>query len=180
MKSRLILWTGPRHSGKTTSAAGLAQKAETEGFHVAGLLAPSIYKNNRLTGFEALDIKTGKRSPLADIKSTSGPAKTEQFTFSKAGLEFGSNALNISSVKSVELIIVDEFGPMELAGNGWRKNVESILTDTNALLVLVVRDRLTDQIINLYRNIPHTQLDAAKPDSIKKVIKILHDLRMKK
>ena len=32
MQNILILWTGPRHSGKSTSVASLAQIARDEGF----------------------------------------------------------------------------------------------------------------------------------------------------
>jgi nucleoside-triphosphatase THEP1 len=180
MKRRLILWTGPKHSGKTTSAANLAQKAKSEGFRVAGLLAPSIYTNRRLTGFQAVNIATGARVRLAERNQSPDPNSVGGFSFSKAGLKFGSNALDTTSVKSADLIIVDEFGPLELTGNGWRKNVDSILSGTNTLLVLVVRDQITDRIENLYHTVPYIQLDAAKPNSVTKVIEMLSNSRMKK
>lgn len=173
MKTRLILWTGPRHSGKTTSAADLAQKAKSKGFQVAGLLAPSIYTNGRLTGFDAVNIVTGDRMPLAERKQIKQTAEVGEFTFSKAGLKFGQNALDTTSVKSADLIIVDEFGPLELAGNGWRKNVDSILSRTNILLLLAVRDQIIDKVKKLYEVVTCIQLDAAKPDSVTKVIEIL-------
>jgi nucleoside-triphosphatase THEP1 len=181
MKRKLVLWTGPKHSGKTTSAAELAQKAKSEGFRVAGLLAPSIYLNHHLTGFEAVNIKTGERIPLAERSQIPDTTSVGGFTFSKTGLKFGSNALDAKSVKSADLIIVDEFGPWELAGNGWRKNVDSILFGTNALLVLVVRNEIIEQVKKLYKALTCIQLDAVKPHSITKVIEILNNnLRMKK
>lgn len=175
MKTRLILWTGPRHSGKTTSAADLAQKAKSQGFSIAGLLAPSIYTNGRLTGFDALDIKTRDRVPLAERQPAEQTTEVGEFTFSKDGLQFGSNTLDTTSVKSADLIIIDEFGPLELADNGWRKNVDSILFDTNVLLVLVVRDQIIDQVKKLYEAVNCIQLDAAKADSAAKVIEILNN-----
>jgi signal recognition particle GTPase len=41
VRNRFLLWFGAKHSGKTTAAAKLAQRACAEGFTVAGLLAPS-------------------------------------------------------------------------------------------------------------------------------------------
>lgn len=180
MKRRLILWTGPKHSGKTTSAAELAQKAKSEAFRVAGLLAPSIYTNHNLTGFDAVNIKNGERITLAERTQSPDPNSVGGFTFSKTGLKFGSYALDTKSVKSANLIIVDEFGPSELAGNGWRQNVDLILSDTDALLVLVVRDKIIDQVKKLYKALTCIELDAAKPNSVTKVIEMLSNLRMKK
>lgn len=181
MKRRLIFWTGPKHSGKTTSATELAQKAKSKGFRVAGLLAPSIYTMGRLTGFDAVNIKTGERITLAGRTQIPDPTSVGGFTFSKTGLKFGSNALDTKSVKSADLIIVDEFGPLELAGNVWRKNVDSILSGTNTLLVLVVRNEIIEQVKKLYKALICIQLDAVKPHSVTKVIEILNsNSRMKK
>ena len=180
MKTRLILWTGPRHSGKTTTAADLAQKTKSKGFSIAGLLAPSIYIKDHLTGFDAVNIATGDQIHLAERKQTNNSASVDGFTFSEAGLEFGYNALDIAYVKSADLIIVDEFGPLELAGGGWRKNADSILSDTNALLVLVVRDDIIHKVKKNYEDVICIQLDAAKADSAEKVIKILKNQQEKK
>ena len=54
MQNKLVLWTGKKHSGKTTAAARLAQTARAEGFAVAGSLAPSTYRNGRLIGYDIL------------------------------------------------------------------------------------------------------------------------------
>jgi nucleoside-triphosphatase THEP1 len=180
MKRRLILWTGPKHSGKTTSAAELVKKVKNKGFSVAGLLAPSIYINGRLTGFDAVNIKNGERIPLAERTQSPEPNSVRVFTFSKTGLKFGSNALDTKSIKSADLIIVDEFGPLELANNGWRKNVDLILSGTDALLVLVVRNEIIQQVKKLYKALTCIELDAVKPNSVTKVIEILNYLRMKK
>ena len=175
MKSRLILWTGPKHSGKTSSTARLAQKAKSSGFRVAGLLAPAIYTDGRLTGFEALDLKTNERVPLAERKRNPTAPEKGEFIFSKEGLEFGKNALSIESVESADLIIVDEFGPLELNGSGWREDVDSILSTLNAVLLFVVREQITEKVKKLYRSVTPIQLEAAESSSVPKVIKMLRN-----
>lgn len=180
MKTRLILWTGPRHSGKTTTAAELAQRVKCKGFGVAGLLAPSIYTNGDLTGFYAVNITTGDRIQLAQRNQTTDTTSVCGFTFLKEGLKFGQDALEIKSAESADLIIIDEFGHLELAGDGWRKNADSILSDTNALLVLVVRDEIIDDVKKIYTDVTCIQLDAAKEDSAAKVIEILNNQSEKK
>ncbi len=177
MQNKLILWVGKKHGGKTTAAGELAQRACIEGFATAGLLAPSLYRNGKLAGFDALDLRSKTRVPLASRKINAG--KTEPFTFITDGLKLGNAALDPVATKSAELVIVDEFGPLELRGIGWRKNVDSLLTSTNALILLVVRQELASQVQQLYMNIPSWKLPATEPKSIDEVITILRRRRRK-
>ena len=163
-KNTLILWTGPKHSGKTTSAANLAHIARAEGFNVAGILAPSLYLNGELLG-----------APLARRKTSQ--SKAGPFTFIDEGLKLGNTALGKQATKSADLIIVDEFGPLELNGNGRRKNIDSLLASSDAVILLVVRRELTDTVQRLYANVPCRKLAATKPDAIDDAIAILENRR---
>jgi len=175
VQNKLILWTGRKHSGKTTSAGNLARVARDEGFNVAGLLAPSVYRNGKLIGFDALDLGSKKRARLAEGKTNGN--ETEQFTFTTAGVKLGSTALSPASTRSADLIIVDEFGPLEICSKGWRRNVDSLLSSSEALVLLVVRRELTDCVRQLYATIPSQQLLATEPQSIDKVITVLRNRR---
>ena len=176
MQCTLILWRGARHSGKTTAAGKLAEQARDEDFSVAGLLAPAIYVDRCLRGFEGVDLRNGTRTLLANRGQR---PDTEQFVFTEAGLKFGRNALDIDAVKSAELIIVDEFGPLELAGGGWRRNVDILLTSTDAVVVLVVRDEIAGKVKKLYAAVGGEQV-AAGPESVTNVIEMLRKLRLQK
>ena len=176
MQCTLILWRGARHSGKTTAAGKLAERARDEGFRVAGLLAPAIYINGCLRGFEVLDLRNGTRTLLANRGCK---PDAEQFVFTETGLRFGRNALDIDTVKSTELIIVDEFGPLELAGNGWRQNVDILLTSTDAVVMLVVRDEIAGKVKKLYAAVGSEQF-AAGPESVANVVEMLRKLRRRK
>lgn len=175
VRNRFLLWFGAKHSGKSTAAAKLAQRACAEGFTVAGLLAPSVYLNGELMGFDALDLRNKTQARVADRKTNGN--KTERFAFTAAGLKLGSAALSPASTKSAELIIVDEFGPLEIHGGGWRKNVDSLLTSTNALILLVIRQELVEQVQQLYANVPSRKLSASEPESIDEVLTILRSHR---
>ena len=170
-QKKLILWTGNRHSGKTTRAAYLAREAYKTGFNVAGLLAPSLYHNSTLIGFDAFDLKNNSRTPLA--RRNHGETQTRQFKFIPEGLQFGYLALSEKATKSVDLIIVDEFGPLELDGRIWRKNVDSLLSRSNSTILLVVRQELVKTVRRLYKDIFCRELAANEPESISTVIDIL-------
>ncbi|MBN2592893.1 MAG: DUF2478 domain-containing protein [Sedimentisphaerales bacterium] len=164
------MWTGEKHRGKTTSAANLVKIARHEGFIVAGLLAPSIYNNDELHGFDVIDLNSEARFPLAR-------RKTGRFKFFAEGLEFGNAALGAAATKSADLVIFDEFGPLELNGQGWRIKVDSLLTSSNALILLVVRQELADEVRQIYTDFPSLILPAIEPESIDKVIGMLKECR---
>ena len=176
MKSKphkLILFTGRKHSGKTTAAERLAKQVRSEGFRIAGLLAPSIYKDNRLVGFGAVDLSVDRQIKLANRRTAKDTGGRWEFT--REGLKLGKAALNPSAASSADIIIVDEFGPLELEGRGWRKEVDLLLSSTDVAVMLVVRQELEGRVQELYENYPSTKLAATKTDSINKVIKMLKE-----
>jgi len=167
----LILWVGPKHSGKTTSAARLVQAAGKHGFIVAGLLAYSVYRDGQLSGFDACDLCTGARAPLA-VRRTHG-GQIGSFHFLEEGVTLGRAALSSAATDGANLVIVDEFGPLELASQGWRGAVDSLVSASRSRLLLVVREELADAVQQLYADTPSRQLAATAPESVGEVIGIL-------
>jgi nucleoside-triphosphatase THEP1 len=172
---KLILWTGRKHSGKTTSTAGLVRIARDEGFDAAGLLAEALYHDGRLIGFDAIDLQTENRAPLA--RRRNGGGESVPFDFIAEGVELGRKALCIAATQSADLIVVDEFGPLEMNSQGWRTDVDLLIRTSEALILLVVREELAGQVQNLYLNIPSLRLCAADVESVEKVMSVLRGRR---
>jgi nucleoside-triphosphatase THEP1 len=176
VRNRLILWTGPKHGGKTTSANHLVQTIRTEGFVITGILQPSIYDNDELIGFDVLDIQNQKRMPLARGKKKSKNTKGS-FNFLKDGLEFGNAVLSSEATKSADLVIIDEFGPLELEGKGWRRNINSLLSCSNAIILIIIRQGLKEAFQQLYSDFACLELEALKEKSACEVIALLENRR---
>jgi nucleoside-triphosphatase THEP1 len=178
--SKVILWTGKRHSGKTTSAFKLAELVRNEGFTVAGLLAFSLSENGRLVGFDAFDLQSENRAPLVrrEIKDN----EREKMYLAPhiiAGFDLGRAALSLAATKSADLIIIDEFGPLELDKRGWRKDVDLLLALSNAIILLVVRQELVNTVRQLYKNVSSIKLIAGERDSFDQVVSLLRNCRQK-
>jgi len=171
IRNKLILWTGARHSGKTTSAVELVEKIRNEGFEVCGLLSPCVYFEGEFVGYDVLDLRTNHRAPLARCKTSNSYAGP--FNFITEGLKLGNSALSKEVVEPVDLVIVDEFGKLELEGQGWRKSIDSLLSSSDTLILLVVREELIDEVRRIYANIFQLELSAAKQDSIDEVVNML-------
>jgi nucleoside-triphosphatase len=154
-------------------AAELAQIARRKGFEVGGLLAPSVYRDGVLVGFDCFDLRGGTRTPL--LRRRRDTSKPGTFTFVAEGLKLGKAALSLLATRSADLIIVDEFGPFELNYRGWRKSVDALLASSDAVILLVVRQQLAEQVQYLYANTASCVLAAAHPQSINKVITALRD-----
>ncbi len=167
----LFLWTGPKHRGKTTAAARLARMAGQCGFRVAGLLAPSIYRNGHLVGFDALDVANDARTPLAVRRDDPGDGGA--FRFIADGLRLGRHALDVAAVDGADLVIVDEFGPLELALRGWRQAVDALVRAGRVPLLIVVRRELVGVVREVYADVTTRVLDATAPESAHEVIRVL-------
>ena len=175
-KTDIILWIGSKHSGKTTTAMKLRQRVRSEGFTVAGVLCPSVYVNNTLTGFDILDAANDERIPLARRKAMKNDKSAEMigpFAFSKEGLEFGYNILQSPKTHRAHLIFLDEFGPLELKGKGWRRAFENLLGYAQGILLLVVREYLLEQVRQLYCHKLCTVVHALESETIETVINLL-------
>lgn len=168
---RLILWTGPKHSGKTTVLTELTNRARQKGITVAGILAPSIYQSNRLVGFDILDLGTNQRCPLAR-RDIEGPKKIGEFVLTKEGLELGRSALK-TTCKPARLIVVDEYGPLELKNGGWRSEVDSLIQRRPGMILLVVRDELANRVAQIYSEEAPRIISCREPGAIDRVIGLL-------
>lgn len=174
-QKKVVLWTGRKHSGKTTRAEELAVRARREGFEVAGLLAKAQYQGGKLAGFDAVDLRSGSEARLARRRSEGGGKCG--FSFVAEGLELGSAALSPESVGSADLVIVDEFGPLEMNSEGWRSDVDRLVRSGNALILVVVRDELTEEVGRLYADSLRGVVIAGGRGAIDEVISMLKDRR---
>jgi len=142
----VVLLTGPTGSGKTTLATALVEYLREQGVTVAGILAPGLLHEGRRTGFDIVDLATGERAPLAREQHEGGAShvRWSRFAFSAEGLALGNRALAVNAA-GAELVVVDEVGPLELAGSGWAPALDA-LADSPAGLVLVVRESVLEDV----------------------------------
>ena len=170
--SRLILWTGPKHSGKTTTLSSLIYLARLKGVSVAGILAPSFYIDDKLVGFDIVDLQSSERCPLARLDAQ-GTQKIGDFVLRQEGIELGRSAMQRACSSTAALIIVDEYGPLELKGGGWRSQVDEVIAKQVGIILLVVRDELADQVAQLYSQTAVQVVPCHRPGAIERVIAML-------
>jgi nucleoside-triphosphatase THEP1 len=68
------------------------------------------------------------------------------FRVNPAALDLGREALSPEAVADRDIVVVDEVGPWELAGEGWSQALEAILRLGIPVLLVVRRELLDDAL----------------------------------
>jgi len=98
-----------------------------------------------------------------------------RFFFWRQGLAFGLKALAPERLKEVDLVIVDEVGPLELRGGGWAKALD-LLKDFPKPQVWVVREELIEAVCEHWglKNVRVHRVESPKdPDLLEAILTIL-------
>jgi nucleoside-triphosphatase len=136
---RVILVSGPKHSGKTTLVETVVASLAVRQVHIAGILAKGLWKDGRRAGFDLVNLATGRRVPLARRRSAPHPVHGMMFDFFDSGFKAGADALSLDVCRRADLVVVDEIGRLEAGGEGWAPHLEALLTLDGPLLILVAR-----------------------------------------
>jgi nucleoside-triphosphatase THEP1 len=138
--------TGERGEGKTTFTTELVLRLRARGVRVAGLLAPGEIRDGARWSIDLVDLAGDRRWPLATRDSGSPWPAMGSFRVDPAALERGNAALGAVTAGSADLVVVDEVGPWELAGQGWTAALASLRT-VAVPVVLVVRRELVGEVV---------------------------------
>jgi nucleoside-triphosphatase THEP1 len=77
-----------------------------------------------------------------------GWIKMGKFYFDPEGFRFGQQVLS-NIPEEVEWIMIDEYGPMEISGMGWRTAIDQLLERDGLTLMITIRvDLLKETIEN--------------------------------
>ena len=158
----VCLLIGDRGCGKTSTVQMLVAELELRGYTVGGFVAKGLWRDNERYGFDLVDLRTKQSCPLCRRDVENAVAQHGPYGFFEAGLQFGVGALNVESLKGVDLVIVDEVGPLELRGEGWAKSLTCLVEQISCPMILTVRSRLSQQVVTTWNLEPVTYWDATR------------------
>jgi nucleoside-triphosphatase THEP1 len=131
--SRVILLTGPVGAGKSRLVEALAHETGCRsGFVQRGLFD----EHGRKIGYDLVGLATGLVRPLARLS-----AAGDGWAFDDAAFEAALAEIRDGS----DLAIIDEIGPLELAGKGHARALDLALGSSKAVLC-VVREELAAEV----------------------------------
>ena len=125
---QVIIVTGPVDSGKT----GWCRELAAANPECAGVLLLKVYREGERIGYDALRLPAGDRVPFARLggHEPSGWIAGDRvglFSISAAGLKAANSWLEEAAAEPGH-IVVDEVGPLELAGGGLSAGLRAVLT----------------------------------------------------
>ena len=144
-QGRVFIIAAGQGAGKSSLVAGLAEGLRRSGASVGGLHAPGFWEAGRLAGFDIVDLRTGERRLLCRKDRRGGPA-LGAFRFSPDGISFGLKVLAEARRLDVDVLMVDEVGPLELRGEGWAPELERLARERRKPMVWVVREGLVEDV----------------------------------
>ncbi len=148
-RPRVLVITGGHGSGKSTLAAGLAALMRERGLRPAGILAEGAWEGGIRSGFDLVDLSTGKKTPLCR-RGAESAVKAGEFGFFPEGVAAGLAALSPENCSGADAVFIDEAGFLELEGGGWAAPLERLLSADRAPLVIVVRDYLLKDVASRF------------------------------
>ena len=163
----IILLTGEMQSGKTKLCLNLFQLAQDANIRVGGVISPAVFDGSRKIAIDAIDLKSGIRKRLAELRTSHQTAlETQRWSFYSEVVDWGNKML-IEAVPC-DLLMIDELGPLELQrGEGWVNGLTVIENSDYSTALIVIRPSLVEEADRLWQVSRIIDLDRVTLDSSK-------------
>lgn len=148
----IIILSGPVHGGKTTLIQKSLSRWASRGLRFGGFLSIAVPNDRGKTEYDFLDLKDGRRLPFLRRGGEADGEQIGSFCFVPRTLETARSL--IASADPAEVLIVDEVGPLELAGGGLWPALREVVTRSSFRALLVVRENILEEVIEALPGTP--------------------------
>lgn len=150
----LVLLTGEPGVGKTWVCQTVVDMARHRGLRVAGLVSQSHELASGRVVQTVVNLRTGDRRRLADLVGAEdgdpiggGVAGRFSWKFVGDSIRWGRHELDRCVGRDLDLLVIDQIGPLELvAGSGWVNALATVRDATAGLTLVVVNPLVLDAL----------------------------------
>ncbi len=140
---QIVMVTGSINAGKTTFCQYAVHTARKTGIRVAGLLSRGVWSQGQKVGVTIENLSTGVRWPFAHSQQTFPGPSFGRFSFSQQTIDQANNYLNDLRTIIIDLLIIDEIGPLECTqGEGLQAVWPLLAGGQYRTAIITVRPRL--------------------------------------
>ncbi len=155
--SSKILITGSPQCGKSTLILKLIEYFSKQKFTVYGFLTPEVREHGNRIGFDAIDIYSGEKSPLARVGNFNTKFRLGKYNiFIDQFDRLLEKSLNLEG-KTVNLVVIDEIGKMELFSEIFQDLIRKIF-NSNIAIIATIGLNLRHPLKNYLLTIPSVLL----------------------
>ncbi len=154
---QVFLVVGSKDAGKTAYLLQLSRRARESGLQVGGILSLARLRRGKKDRYFLYDLRTGRQRLLAWRNfDPDSPVRIGSYAFDPTALNLGKQILR--NCLDCDVILLDEYGPLEHRGGGFRSALEFLLDHFSGFLGISVRPALLNPLKELLRqrrsNIP--------------------------
>ena len=149
MSARIIILTGPVHTGKSNALNQFIARKRKQGELLMGVVNPDIDSQKWF-----VNVLDEKKILMDAAPNETAVIEIGKYRFSQSAFARTKQLLIEQSQQKSDWFIIDEIGKLELKGKGLEPEVSVAIANagTNAKnLILVIRDYLLEDAIEHYR-----------------------------
>jgi nucleoside-triphosphatase THEP1 len=144
----IVILTGGVGSGKSAFLGRLLKILQTRSLSLDGFVGERVFENDRLSGYDLVAVRDGKRFPFLRRRGRGGIEEIGPWSSDPAGS--AAAAKIIAGAHPDALLVVDELGPLELAGGGHWPALAAVLDRPQRRFLFVIRDTCLNDFMRLF------------------------------
>ncbi len=135
MVAKNVLVTGRPGIGKTTAVMRAAEELRRAGMRVGGFVSREERKEGVRTGFVIVDLETSEEAYLARVGD--GTPRIGKYVVLVSELERVGVAAIKRALRTAQVIVIDEIGPMELLSHSFKQAVLEALNSPKPVVATI-------------------------------------------
>lgn len=145
---KVFILTGHIGQGKTTFIQKIVENFQSKGIAVGGIYSPRVMEGETTVGYDIIDINTTEKEVFLRQNTLDDNMKIGRFNINLQGLQKGVKAIKDSNnTANTQIVVIDEVGLLELQNQGWAGNIEELVRSSQNHILLVIRDRFVEKVI---------------------------------
>lgn len=163
LSNKIFIITGSVGEGKTTHIQNIVETLKNQNISIGGILSPRILENGITAGYDVVDIMTNERAAFLRKTDDEKSPEIGSYSILSEGIQTGRKALK-KSLNNNQVVVIDEVGRLELNNKGWAEDIKSLLNGSNCNLVLSVRERFIEEVVEKWDLKDYTILHVSDND----------------
>jgi nucleoside-triphosphatase THEP1 len=148
--NKVFIITGSVREGKTTFAKNLIEFFRKNNINPGGIISERVMTDSETTGYDLVNIETGKKEVFLRQNENCGSEKIGKFTICPEGLIMGKTVLHSLISWENKIVIIDEVGLLELQDKGWSECINELMERSGNNIILSIRDKYVNDVKNKF------------------------------
>ncbi len=164
----VFILTGGINQGKTSLTRQVIERLQKEGLTVRGFVSLGNTNDSNRNAYKVKDIQSGEEEQLCSSEPDKTKLHVGRYYFDKKGIEKGCSIITDSITKPIDLLVIDELGPMEMNDRGWAPAIENAIEANCCAQFWIIRKRLVKPFMRKW-NVGDITLFDLEEDSPEKI-----------